>query len=177
MMAAVRTPTAEPEQLPQEGDLRRLYRTERRSLVQLAWLLLHDQGDAEDMVQDAFVAAHLAWGRLRDTDKALPYLRSAVLNGARSKLRHLKVVERSAPRAAQSGESAEATVMAAEDRRQILAALHRLPHRQQECLVLRFYLDLSEAEIATTLGISKGSVKTHVHRGVATLAVRLEASP
>ncbi len=74
-----------------------------------------------------------------------------------------------------AGESAETGALRAEDRREVIDALRGLSDRQRECLVLRYYLDLSEAEIATTLGISTGSVKTHAHRGLATLAERLES--
>ena len=74
-----------------------LYTAHYRSLVRMAALLLHDTAAAEDVVQDAFVAMHGSWRRLRDTDKALAYLRQAVVNRARSRLRHLKVVERKTP--------------------------------------------------------------------------------
>jgi RNA polymerase sigma-70 factor (sigma-E family) len=143
--------------------------------VRLASLMLADPADAEEVVQDAFVQAHLAWARLRDPAKALPYLRSAVLNGARSRLRHRKVVERFRPLAAPVGPSPEGAIEAGEERERIMAALRSLSARQRECLVLRFYLDLSEAEIAATLGITAGSVKTHSHRGLAALAARMEA--
>jgi RNA polymerase sigma-70 factor (sigma-E family) len=139
-------------------------------------MLLHDPSDAEEVVQDAFVQTHLAWGRLRESDKALPYLRSAVLNGARSRLRHQKVVARFDPGPPSPGASPEAAVMAGDDRRQLMTALRSLPDRQRECLVLRYYLDLSEAEIAAVLGISAGSVKTHAHRGLAALSARLEVT-
>jgi len=151
-----------------------LYRDHRGSLVRLASLLLSDVGEAEDVTQDAFVKAHLRWGRLRDPDKALAFLRSAVLNGARSRLRHRRVVERNRSSAGRLGESAETSFMAVEDHRWMLVALRALPDRQRECLALRYYLGLSESEIATTLGISAGSVKTHVHRGLAALSNRLE---
>jgi RNA polymerase sigma-70 factor (sigma-E family) len=175
-MATLTTSTRMPPSLPWDRDgLRELYEEHRWSLVRLASLMLADPADAEEVVQDAFVQAHLAWARLRDPAKALPYLRSAVLNGARSRLRHRKVVERAHPPSAAAGPSPERFVEAGEDRHEMLAALRSLSARQRECLVLRFYLDLSEAEIALTLGISAGSVKTHTHRGLAALAARMEA--
>ena len=155
--------------------LKDIYEEHRWTLARLAALLLHDASEAEEVVHDAFVKAHLAWPRLRDPDKALAYLRSCVLNGARSRLRHLRVVARTRPEAPASSASAEEIVMVSEQRRSMLAALGGLPRRQRECLVLRYYLELSEAEIAATLGISAGSVKTHVHRGLAALGTRLEA--
>src|SRR3954453_7179561 len=98
---------------PGRGDTRRaadealvaLYTAHYRSLVRIAALLLHDTAAAEDVVQDAFVAMHASWRRLRDPEKALAYLRQAVVNRARSRLRHLKVVERKPPPA--TPESAE----------------------------------------------------------------------
>lgn len=169
MMAVVST----PEQTT-DVSLRELYRLHRWSLVRLAALLVHDRAEAEEIVQDAFVKAFVAWDRVRDPAKALSYLRSAVLNGSRSRLRHQRVVERTDTPSPQAGVSPEQSAVASDEQRRVLAALRALPTRQRECLVLRYYLDLSEAEIAATLDISTGSVKTHVHRGLANLAGRLE---
>jgi RNA polymerase sigma-70 factor (sigma-E family) len=175
MSATLPIPTREEDRLPINADLRDLYLDHRWELVRLASLLLPDLADAEEVTQDAFVKTHLAWGRVRDPDKALAYLRSAVLNGARSRLRHLKVVARTEPVRPGWEQSAETTAMAGEDRRSMIGALRSLPDRQRECLALRYYLDLPEAEIASTLGISTGSVKTHIHRGLAALSSRLES--
>ena len=153
-----------------------LYREHYASLVRLASLLTHDTATAEDVTQDAFAKVHLAWGRIREPEKALAYVRSAVLNGARSQLRHLHVVENRRPEPSGNAPSAEAGALAGEDHREMIAALRALPVRQRECLALRYYLGLSEAEIAETLGISAGSVKTHTHRGIAALEKKLEAS-
>ena len=158
------------------GGLVDLYREHYASLVRLASLLLHDVGAAEDVTQDAFAKVHVAWGRIRDPDKALAYVRSAVLNGARSRLRHLHVVDRHRPEPGRDTQSAEAGALSGEEHREVIAALRALPVRQRECLALRYYLGLSEAEIAETLGISAGSVKTHTHRGLAALEKTLEAS-
>jgi RNA polymerase sigma-70 factor (sigma-E family) len=173
MMAVVGAPTDSGASV-EAGGLRGLYESDRASLVRLASLLLHDRDQAEEVVQDAFVKAYVRWGRLREPDKAPAYLRSAVLNGARSRLRHLRVVERTTQPSPPPGTSAETQLLVREEHERVIAALRSLPARQRECLALRYYLDLSEAEIASTLGISQGSVKTHVHRGLAALAGRLE---
>ena len=105
MMATVPAPTMANVKVWDGGGLRDLYRDQRWSLVRLASLLLGEPGDAEDVVQEAFVAAHMAWGRLRQPDKAMAYLRSAVLNGARSRLRHRRVVGRHEPSVPVNGPS------------------------------------------------------------------------
>ena len=156
-----------------------LYTAHYRSLVRLATLLLHDQPAAEDVVQDSFVAMHSSWRRLRDTDKAVAYLRQSVVNRSRSRLRHLKVVDRKAPallpaESAASVASAESGAMTALDRDHVLRALRTLPQRQREVLVLRYYGDLSEAQIAAAMGISTGAVKSHASRGMTALRERLE---
>ncbi|HET6910913.1 MAG TPA: SigE family RNA polymerase sigma factor [Mycobacteriales bacterium] len=156
-----------------------LYTTHYRSLVRLGTLLLHDQAAAEDVVQDAFVAVHASWRRLRDPDKALAYLRQSVVNRARSRLRHLKVADRKAPallpaEAAGSVPSAETRALTALDRDHVLRALRSLPQRQREVIVLRYYADLSEAQIADAMGISTGAVKSHASRGMGALRERLE---
>ena len=153
-----------------------LYREHYASLVRLAALLVHDVATAEDVTQDAFAKVHLAWSRIRNPEKALAYVRSAVLNGARSHSRHLQVVDRHRPERPRDTQSAEAGAMAGEQHREVIAALRALPARQRERLALRYYLGLPEAEIAEMLGISAGSVKTHTHRGRAVLEKTLEAS-
>lgn len=151
-----------------------LHREHYRDLVRLAGLLLHDRGSAEEVVQDAFVQLHLRWRRLRDRDRAAAWLRSAVLNGARSRLRHLEVRRRhqAAPRIHHP--SAEDAAVAGASREEMTAALATLSARQREAVVLRYYLDLSEAEMAAAMGVSAGSVKTHLHRGLAALRTHLE---
>lgn len=156
--------------------LEELYAAHWRSLVRLAVLLVRDVGTAEEVVQDAFVAVHGRWRRLRDPDRALAYLRQTVVNRARSVLRHQTVVERHARREAGAGRGSappEPAVEHAGRRTAVLQALGDLPERQREVLALRYYLDLSEAQIADTLGISRGAVKSHASRGAATLRERL----
>jgi RNA polymerase sigma-70 factor (sigma-E family) len=150
------------------------YRTHYAGLVRLAAMLLRDPGAAEEIVQDAFVAMHGSWSRLRDPDKAVAYLRRAVVNRSRSSLRHRVVVAKYLPAPPPDVASAESTAIAATERTEVLAALRGLPRRQRETLVLRYYLDLSEAQIAETLGISQGAVKSHAFRGLAALRTLLE---
>jgi RNA polymerase sigma-70 factor (sigma-E family) len=155
-----------------------LYAAHYRSLVRLSVLLVGDVGTAEEVVQDCFVAMHGRWRSLREPDKALAYLRQAVVNRSRSVLRRRSTATRhaagSATEEAPQVPGAEHDVLASEHRSAVLDALRRLPDRQREVLALRYYLDLSEAEIAGTLGISRGSVKTHAARGVAALRVSME---
>lgn len=152
----------------------RLYAEHWVGLVRLATLLLRDRGRAEEVVQDAYVALHGRWGRLREPDKALAYLRRTVVNGCRSTLRHRTVVDRHRPELPGVVESAETTALVGEQRGRLADALAGLPRRQREVLVLRYYADLSEADIATTLGISRGAVKSHSSRGVAALRTSWE---
>jgi RNA polymerase sigma-70 factor (sigma-E family) len=151
-----------------------LYSTHYRSLVRLAALLVRDIATAEEVVQDSFVAMHGGWRRLRDSEKALSYLRQSVVNRSRSVLRHRVVVDRNAPKPPPDMPSAEHGAIALLERSAVIAALRTLPARQREALVLRFYGDMSEAQIADTMQISKGAVKSHTARGMATLRSMLE---
>jgi RNA polymerase sigma-70 factor (sigma-E family) len=162
-----------------------LYAAHWQSLVRLGWLLVGDQQLAEETVQDAFVAMHSRWSALRNQELALAYLRRCVVNSSRSVLRHRKVEDRYL-RAETSARTAHGTTEepSAEERAiehasgaQLLVALRRLPRRQREVLTLRYYLDLSEAQIADALGVSAGSVKAHAHRGLIALRSDVEASP
>jgi RNA polymerase sigma-70 factor (sigma-E family) len=151
-----------------------IYLGEYKSLVRLAVLLVHDVQTAEEVVQDAFEAMHTAWRRLRDSEKALSYLRQAVVNKSRSVLRHRTVVDKNAPKPAPDEPSAEQAAMTLIERSAVIAALRALPERQREAIVLRYYADLSEADIAATMGISKGAVKSHTARAMAALKSILE---
>jgi RNA polymerase sigma-70 factor (sigma-E family) len=155
--------------------LDQLYAAHWRSLVRLAVLLVHDVSLAEEIVQDSFVAVHGRWRGLRDPDRALAYLRQTVVNRGRSALRHRGVVERHAERdrPVTTMPGADASVMADDRRDRVLDALRGLPARQREVLALRYYSELSEAEIADALGISRGAVKSHASRGAAALRVTL----
>src|SRR6266480_1787775 len=151
-----------------------MYSEHYRSLVRLAALLVRDVATAEEVVQDSFIAMHTAWRRIRDNDKALSYLRQSVVNRSRSVLRHRVVVDKNAPKPAPDMPSAEQGAISLLERSAVIAALRTLPPRQREALVLKFYADLSEAQIATAMGISRGAVKSHTARGVAALRIVLE---
>lgn len=156
-----------------------MFGQEGASLVRLARVFCDDRNAAEDLVQEAFIRLHRSAGSIRDVDKAPAFLRSIVINLARDhnrrglmSLRHRNTAE--APKAPR--EPGEQTV-ADEDTQAVLEALRQLPDRQRACLVLHYYQELSIAEVADTLNISKNSVKTHCRRGLASLESRLEESP
>ena len=168
-----------PEVLPSTSSsswdiVTEIYDGEYKSLVRLAVLLVHDVPTAEEVVQDAFEAMHTALRRLRDSEKALSYLRQAVVNKSRSVLRHRTVVDKNAPKPAPDEPSAEHAAMALIERTAVVAALRALPERQREAIVLRYYADFSEADIAAAMGISRGAVKSHTARGMTALRSILE---
>jgi RNA polymerase sigma-70 factor (sigma-E family) len=151
-----------------------IYSEHYRSLVRLAAFLVRDNATAEEVVQDSFVAMHGAWRRLRDTDKALSYLRQSVVNRSRSVLRHRMVVDKNTPKPPPDMPSAEHGAIIQLERSAVVSALRSLPERQREALVLRYYGDLSEAQIASVMGISRGAVKSHTARAMAALRTVLE---
>jgi RNA polymerase sigma-70 factor (sigma-E family) len=165
-------PSTPPGELVSE-----LFVTHAVGMVRLALLLVGDQQSAEDVVQDAFIGLLRAVPGLRDQAKALPYLRTAVVNGSRSVLRarrraRLRRVQHEPP-----VWSAEAAALAGEDRRAVLTAVAALPRRAREVLALRYYLDLPDQEIAAILGVSRGTVSSTVSRALASLARDLQEEP
>jgi len=157
-----------------DATIAEIYGLHYRSLVRLATLLVHDNATAEEVVQDSFVALHAGLHRLRDSEKTLAYLRAAVVNRGRSVLRHRVVVDRNAPKPAPDMPSAEHGALTLLERSSVVAALRSLPERQREVVVLRFYGDLSEAQIASAMGITRGAVKSHTSRAMAALRSVLE---
>ncbi|HET9081391.1 MAG TPA: SigE family RNA polymerase sigma factor [Trebonia sp.] len=151
-----------------------IYTAHYKQLVRLAVMLVHDLQTAEEVVQDAFEAMNLAWLRLRDSEKALAYLRQAIVNRSRSELRHRKVVETHAPKPPPDEQSAEHAALTLLERSAVTSALRTLPVRQREAIVLRYYGDFTEADIAKAMGISRGAVKSHTARAMAALKLALE---
>ncbi len=148
-----------------------LYVTEQPRLLRLAVLLTGDRALAEDLVHDAFLGLQRHWATLGDATRAAGYLRVTVVNGARSAHRRRIVARRylqlSARQPEASGEDPAALL--AQDTREVVTAVRRLPRRQQEVVVLRYWMDMSEKEIAASMGISLGTVKSTASRALARL--------
>ena len=152
------------------GQVTALYQAYATGLVRLAMLMVGDQQAAEDVVQDAFLGLYRRWSALKDPDRALSYARSSVLNGCRMVLRARSSRDKITLAAPDDIESAEATALLGEANRQVLAALRRLPARQREAVVLRYYLDMTENQAAQAMRVSRGTVKSATSRGLAALA-------
>jgi RNA polymerase sigma-70 factor (sigma-E family) len=162
-----RDDTVPPGQDGTAPTVTELFREHHLELVRLALVMVQDLATAEDVVQDAFERLHRRWRSLREPESSLAYVRSSVLNGCRSVHRRAAVARKHAPRLA---EPAQAAGPDETDRGEMLAALRHLPRRQREVLVLRYYLDLDIDEVAGTLRISPGTVRSTTFRGLANLA-------
>src|SRR4051812_2103101 len=150
-----------------------LYRAQRLPLLRLAVLLTDDPGTAEDVVQDAFVALQRRWHAV-DPAAAAGYLRTSVVNGVRSLYRRRSVARRHLHAVGQEDlPPADLALLLTEDQRAVVEALRTLPRRQREVLVLRYWSELSEAEIADALGVARGTVKSSASRGLASLQKHL----
>ena len=154
------------------GAVTALYQAHAVSMIRFALLMLGDRAAAEDVVQDAFLNLFRRWHGLNDTGKAQAYVRSAVLNGCRDAVkRRDRRTRRDRVAALDLLEplTAEAAALISEDRRRILTGLRLLPGRQREALVCRYYLELSEEETASAMGVSRGTVKSTSSRAIAAL--------
>jgi len=151
-----------------------LHRAHSLSLVRMANLLLRDRPCAEDIVQETFLSLYRALPKLTDHDDILPYLRTAVLNRTRSALRTRRRALARPILLEPDQSSAESAAMLTQDRQAVIKAVSRLPRRAREILVLRYYLDLSDAEIAATLGVSRGTVSSTASRALSTLGRQLK---
>lgn len=152
-----------------DAVLRELYDGHWVGLVRLASLLLGSTDAADEVVQDAYVGLYPRLHRFPDTSEAYAYLRTSVVNGCRSVHRHRGVVARKPVPADAEPDRIDDVVAQRQEDGRVLAAVRTLPERQREVLILRYYADASEAEIADALQISRGAVKVHAHRGMATL--------
>ncbi|MGV9605840.1 SigE family RNA polymerase sigma factor [Streptomyces sp. NPDC003631] len=181
-------PAARPTRIPNQREgadetaagttvdhLTETYRAHYRSLLGLAALLLDDTASCEDVVQEAFIRVHSARKRVRDPEKTLAYLRQTVVNLSRSALRRrilgLKLLSKPMPDMASAEEGAYDQL----ERDSLIKAMKGLQRRQREVLVLRYFADMTEAQVAQTLGISLGSVKAYGSRGIAALRTAMGA--
>lgn len=173
MTTPAQADTVDPDALVAE-----LFTEQARSLVRLAGLFCDDGNAAEDLVQEAFIRLHRTAHTIKDRAKAPAFLRSIVINLARDHNRRglMSLRHRSASPDARTSPGSEDRTIEGEDNRAMLEAIRQLPDRQRVCLVLRYYMELSESETAETLGISKSSVKTHCRRGLTALEAALEIS-
>jgi RNA polymerase sigma-70 factor (sigma-E family) len=138
------------------------------AVVRLAYALTGDAGHAEDLAQAAFARAYASWGRVRRAGDPDAYVRRIVINTHRSRFRKHRVAEELRGDLADS--LAEARQQPGpEERGALLDALGRLGPRQRAVVVLRYWLDLSEAETAAALNCSVGTVKSQASRALATL--------
>ncbi|MET7303853.1 SigE family RNA polymerase sigma factor [Embleya sp. NPDC005575] len=155
------------EELPARPTLTELYHAQRLGMVRLSILLVDDLGTAEDVVQDAFTALYRRFGEeLEDVDNALAYLRTSVVNLSRSVLRRRRTARAYVPPHEPDASSPEDAVVLSEEHLRVLGAVQRLAPRQREVLVLRYWSDMTEAQIAETLGLSRGAVKSTASRAI-----------
>jgi RNA polymerase sigma-70 factor (sigma-E family) len=145
-------------------------------LVGLARRILADPDGAEDVAMDAFVGLYRRWDRVRRPEDAYFYLRASVVNGSRNRIRRLVLARAKSPTRDVDAPPADEPVLDMLEHRTMVDALRRLSTRQRQVLVLRYFEELSEAEIAATLGCGVGTVKTHAVRGLKALASQLGES-
>ncbi len=152
-----------------------LFAAEGARLVRMARLFTDDRNAAEDLVQEAFIRLHRAAHRINDPAKALPYLRSIVINLARDHNRRglMSLRHQEALPAGSAPDAPEDALLLDEQRLRVVEELRQLSPRQRDCILLRFYLELTEVETAEVLGISNNSVKTHCRRGMEALRQRM----
>jgi RNA polymerase sigma-70 factor (sigma-E family) len=156
-------------------DVTELFHAHHLELVRLAVLMVGDLATAEDVVQDAFEQLHRRWRNLRQQSSALDYARSAVLNGSRSVLRRRAVARKHQARIVVPSQGDPDAAAGFEQRSELIEAFRALPRRQREVLALRFYVDMSVADVSATLGISEGAVRSTTSRGLDALARILPA--
>jgi RNA polymerase sigma-70 factor (ECF subfamily) len=156
--------------VPASEGLEELYRREYRSVVALAYALSGSRGAAEELTQDAFLAAHRAWDRIATYDDPAAWVRRVVANravsGIRRRVAEVKAVTRLAGRRQLPAELPD-------PEGGFWRAVRALPHRQAQAITLHYLEDRSVADVADVLGISPETVKVHLHRGRKALAAAL----
>lgn len=168
-LPAVPVAVAAPTAADVDAFVEAMYQEHGQGLVRMVRLFVDDRNAAEDLVQEAFIRLARSAHRIDDTRKAGAYLRSIVLNLARDHNRRGLVSLRQRLPLDDHQASLEDSIVLAEEHQEVVDALRALPHRQRDCLILRYYDELGVDDIADTLGISRNSVKTHLTRGMKTL--------
>lgn len=153
--------------------IRALYDRRHADMVRFAAFLTGDVSAAEDVAQDAFARVFDAWDRLGDVDKIDAYLKATVVNLAHDRRRRQRVAERHSTPQLRLVPSAEDDALGRVSRDDVLGAVAALPMRQRACVVMRHWMRMTETEIAASLELSVGSVRTHVRRGTESLRKRL----
>ena len=152
-----------------DEEFREFMRGRWAATVRLAYGLTGDTGHAEDVAQDAFARAYASWGRVSRAGDPQAYVRRIVINEYRRRFRKQRVAEEL------PGVLPDAGTMppAPEERSALLDALRSLGPRQRAVIVLRYWMDLSEAETAAALNCSRGTVKSQASRGLAALKLKV----
>jgi RNA polymerase sigma-70 factor (sigma-E family) len=154
------------------GAVEELFESHYDAMCRLAFVILGDSWLAEEIVMEALLRTYSGWGRIREPERADIYLRRAVVNLCRSRIRRA-ILERRAPVVESHERSAVDDFV---ERDEVLTAVRALPERQRACVVLRYYEDLGERQIAEILDCSIGTVKSQLHKARASLAHRLGES-
>jgi RNA polymerase sigma-70 factor (sigma-E family) len=150
-----------------------LYKTHLQSLLRLAWLLCGDRHQAEDVVAEAFARVFPQWRRGKVTEP-YSYLRRAVINEVTSRGRRRALEAREERQRSGGARSAGPLDEVVAERDVVVQALRRLPVQQRAVVILRYYDDLPERDVADLLGLSLGTVKSHTARGLTRLRTELE---
>jgi RNA polymerase sigma-70 factor (sigma-E family) len=161
----------------QEGSIVALHRAHYEQLARLAGLLLGDRGAGEEVAQEAFARLWVSWPSLRDPASAAGYLRASTVNLSRSRLRRLSLARRHGAVLRPLSLDVQEGSDALGDRMLLRQTLAKLPRRQREAVLLRYFADLSESDVAAAMDISQGAVKSHLHRALASLAKHLGERP
>jgi RNA polymerase sigma-70 factor (sigma-E family) len=158
-----------------DADFREFVRSRRRALLRSAYLLTGNLADAEDLVQSALAKTYQAWNRIEDRKALDGYVRRAIVNTHISWWRRRRVDEY--PTDEIPDKPVADTSDSSELHDSLQRAIDRLPQRMRAAVVLRYFEDMSEAEVADVLGVSPGTVKSTVSRAVAKLRADSDLTP
>ena len=155
-------------------SLAEIFRVEHDNLVRLASVLTQDREDAQDVVQDAFASLQRRWATFDNPAGAGGYLRVSVINGARSVHRRRTLFRRHARADSPVAPAADTPLLLREEYHRVVAAVQRLPRRQQQVIALRYWSELPDVEIAAALAVSESTVRSNASRALGSIAKHLE---